>query len=113
MTQPSLPFNPELEWKKRILDDHARGRNGLLLEFLRGELIRKYGRNRWLCADQARAVMRENGIVLRNNNALGALFRAPGWETDGVRIHSRTPGSHANPLLRWRYMGSVSYDRSR
>lgn len=100
MVLPSV--SPEIAAKDAALRDHANGKNGPILKWLR-EQIRRRWPDEWVTADHARVIMREYGIQLTSNNALGALFRTPEWHTDGARVPSLTKGSHGNLLLRWRY----------
>ncbi len=104
MTTPQLAIDWSRETDERdfILREHVEGRNGPLLAYLRDQ-IRARWRGQWVTADHGRKIMREQGIVLQNNNCLGALFRSPDWVTDGVRVPSITSGSHGNPNYRWQH----------
>ena len=83
-----------------------------LREAIRAKAIdlRKRGVRDYVSADDARILL-EMGIALgierpRNNNFLGSLFSGKDWEFTGYRIKSTTPGSHANELKCWRWIGA-------
>ena len=102
VTQHGFAFSAEEQERERVLDALASGQHTQVLAYLRRRLRERYP-HQWVTADHCRRIMRDEGIELPNNNTLGALFRANGWVTDGVRIPSLTKGSHANRLLRWRH----------
>jgi hypothetical protein len=92
--------------------------NAEILDWLRVQLVRLYKLNRvvepgeaFVTADDARKYLEDAiaaGKFERPNgslNFLGSLFKAPGWETTGGFVKSRTRGSHANRLLKWKWTG--------
>jgi hypothetical protein len=110
---PTAPANPEEVIRDEILSDLAT-RNADLLNYLRGRLkvtyrflVEDVGREfAYVTADDARRILdadrRFDGVC---RNFLGALFKGPGWKSTGAFHKSRTPGSHANRLLCWRFDG--------
>lgn len=106
------------EHKKRAVLERM-GENELRAYLL--ERARKYARGIWqgrakrvgpeeatVCADDVRhyveKVLEPPDWVSRN--CLGAVFRTGEWEAVGWTT-SEWPGSHANPLRTWRYVGEA------
>ena len=89
-----------------------------LLNWLRVQMVRLYRVSKlveqheepFVTADDARKILAEAieaGTVARPKcmNFLGSLFKAPGWVPAGGFIKSKTPGSHANRLVKWKFIG--------
>lgn len=113
-------LNPEIEARDRGMASAADvPDNARILDRLRDRMRRLYkirrltpmGGEAYVTADDARIELDaaiERGEFERPQgklNFLGSLFKAPGWETEGGFIKSRTSGSHANRILKWRWIG--------
>jgi hypothetical protein len=107
---------PERAKAVSVLDTMASERRAWLTkmreemaELYRHRVITWGEENAYVTADDARMFLEWPDLGLpagASPNLLGSLFRAPGWERSEHPDHaSSTPGSHANNLYRWRYVG--------
>lgn len=107
------PAQTEEAIRDSVLAD-LESRNAEILAWLRRRMVVIYrircedvGQSEaFVTADDARAILdadrRFNGLC---RNFLGALFRGQtGWVACGWH-KSETPGSHANRLMRWKWVG--------
>ena len=111
------PANPEAVVADRVLEA-LEGKYKALLEWMRDRMRTLYfqreksqGRElAFVTADDARLILDTDpnvpGPDRLKRNFMGSLFKAKGWEFTGQMIKSKTPGSHANRLLCWRYVGA-------
>ncbi len=73
--------------------------------------LHRAGIRDYVSADEARILL-EIGIATQgierpaNHAFMGSLFKGSEWEFTGHRVKSETPGSHANELKCWRYVGA-------
>lgn len=110
------PDNPEKVVRDEVLDGLESSRSRII-DYLRDRMRTLYARRmaaegyRLACvtADDARHILdndpRFPGPQEFNRNFLGCLFREEGWEWTGNLAYSRTPGSHANLIRCWRWVG--------
>lgn len=111
-------FDEVTETHKR---DHgkavAAATHSTVLGWLREAMVARWrdlkakGVRDYVTADDARVLLEiaiDNGRFERpgSMNFMGHLFQGQDWEFTGYRIKSTTPGSHANELKCWRYIGS-------
>lgn len=120
LARSTSPWNPEAAIRDRVLDD-LNETKASLLAWLRRELKIIYRRraadsadgSAYVTADDARALLDNDPRVppaeVLNRNFLGSLFKGSDeWESIGDFHKSRTPGSHANLLRRWRLKKGLS-----
>lgn len=118
-----LAGNPEEVLRDRVLDtlEYSAGQ---ILDELRAAMVRLYLKRRekqgslaFVTADDARIILESDPkyptAQQLNRNFMGQLFRPltgrePDWEWTGEYVKSRTPGSHANPLKCWRWVGYLN-----
>lgn len=107
--------NPELDSRDAVLKQHEQN-YASILDYLRGCLKLIYVRNReidgesFVTADDARRIFENairSGRFVRPHsmNFMGQLFKTKDWRFTGQRVKSQTPGSHANELKCWVYIG--------
>jgi len=103
------PPNPEMDIRDDIIEDLAMRRSDYLRRIRRAmvELYEKRATRMavaYVTADDARRAFESWNPPepeKLSRNFLGAVFKTSDWEPIG-QYHSRTEGSHANRLVRWR-----------
>lgn len=110
------PPEPEQE-AKSIGMARAAIKHSTILDWARDAIYRRWkdlkrsGVRDYVTADDVRELLEiafEIGTWERpsNMNWMGSIFAGKAWEFTGNRVKSRTPGSHANELKCWVYVGT-------
>lgn len=110
---PRLAGNPEEDAKDAVLGAMSWKHRDLLGELRQAmytlwQKRRKHqGAAAYVTADDARVILDADTTLPPdlNKNFMGSLFKGKQWEPTGEQVKSKTPGSHANRLMCWRWVG--------